>query len=124
MTEIKACGLENKDTVCGEYEVEMIRETTNVCSVCEDYARAQAFKPIAIMSCEGGCLRGEVSRPAANIICHKLASEKTVRICLGGTFTKDTGQRSLVRNAKRLIAIERFYSRAQRFSTICAIHNP
>ncbi len=35
-----------------------------------------------------------------------IAPEKTVRICLGGAFTKNTGQRNLVRNAKRLIAIE------------------
>jgi uncharacterized metal-binding protein len=106
MTENKACGLENKDLLCDEYKVAKIRKTTNVCPMCEDYARAQASKPIAIMSCEGGCLRGEVSRQAANIIYHKMAPEKTVRICLGGAFTKDTGQRSLVRNAKKLIAIE------------------
>jgi len=106
MTENKACGLESEDLVCDEYEVAKIVKTTNVCPMCEDYARAQASKPVAIMSCEGACLRGEVSRQAANIICHKLAPDKTVRICLGGAFTKDTGQRSLVRNAKRLIAIE------------------
>jgi hypothetical protein len=29
-----------------------------------------------------------------------------VRICLGGAFTKDTGQRGLVRNATRVIALE------------------
>jgi uncharacterized metal-binding protein len=32
--------------------------------------------------------------------------EKTSRICLGGAITKDTGQRNLVRNAKRVIALE------------------
>jgi uncharacterized metal-binding protein len=58
------------------------------------------------MSCEGACLRGEVARRAANILCHSLAPEKTVRICLGSAFTKDTGQRALVRNAPRLIALE------------------
>jgi uncharacterized metal-binding protein len=29
-----------------------------------------------------------------------------VRICLGGAFTKDTGQRGLVRNASRVLALE------------------
>jgi uncharacterized metal-binding protein len=106
MAEIKACGCGSEDESCYEYETVKIRKTTNVCPMCEDYARGQASKPIAIMSCEGGCLRGEVSRQAANIICHKLTPEKTVRVCLGGAFTKDTGQRNLVRNAKRIIAIE------------------
>lgn len=100
------CGTESKDLVCDEYEVAKIKKTTNVCPMCEDYAIKQASKPIAVMSCEGACLRGEVSRQAANIICHKLAPEKTVRICLGGAFTKDTGQRDLIRNAKKVIAIE------------------
>jgi uncharacterized metal-binding protein len=47
-----------------------------------------------------------VASPAANMLCHTLAPEKAARICLGGAFTKDTGQRNLVRNAKRLIALE------------------
>ena len=63
-------------------------------------------KPVAVMSCEGACLRGEVARRAANILCHSLAPEKTARICLGSAFTKDTGQRALVRNAPRVIALE------------------
>ncbi len=51
-------------------------------------------------------MRGEVARQAANLICHSLAPEKTVRICLGGAFTKNTGQRNLVRKAPKVIAIE------------------
>ena len=35
-----------------------------------------------------------------------MVPDKTVRICLGGAFTKDTGQRNLVRSAKELIALE------------------
>jgi len=35
-----------------------------------------------------------------------LAPEKTVRICLGRAFTKNTGQRNLVRTAPRVIALE------------------
>lgn len=58
------------------------------------------------MSCEGGCLRGEVARRAANILCFETAPEKVARLCLGGAFTKDTGQRALARNASRLVAIE------------------
>ncbi len=94
------------DEPCSEYETVKIRKTTNICPMCENYAQQQSSKPVAVMSCEGGCLRGEVSRQAANIVCYSLAPDKTVRVCLGGAFTKDTGQRSLVRNAKRVIAIE------------------
>jgi uncharacterized metal-binding protein len=88
------------------YEVVRIEKTKNGCRLCEDYAERQKSKPVAVMSCEGACLRGEVARQAADILCHSLAPEKTVRICLGSAFTKDTGQRALVRNATRLIALE------------------
>ena len=88
------------------HEVVRIEKTRNGCRLCEDYAERQKSKAVAVMSCEGACLRGEVARRAANILCHSLAPEKTVRICLGSAFTKDTGQRALVRNAARLIALE------------------
>lgn len=90
----------------GEYEIARIPKTQNVCPMCETYANEQANKPIAIMCCEGACLRGEIARQAANLLCHRLVPEKTVRICLGGAFTKSTGQRKLVRNGKRVIALE------------------
>ncbi len=105
MTKQRCCGAEGEQKGDG-YETVRIGKTTNVCPMCEDYARKHASKPVAILSCEGACLRGEVARRAANLICHSLAPEKTVRICLGGAFTKDTGQRDLVRNAKRVIALE------------------
>jgi len=88
-----------------EVKIEKIGES---CSYCEDYAKGHLTTPtkIAIMSCEGGCARGEVSRRAANLIAHKMAKGNTVRICLGGAFTKDTGQRNLVRTSHKIIAIE------------------
>lgn len=88
------------------YEIVRLAKAKGSCRLCEGYAERQQAKPVAIMSCEGACLRGEVSRQAANILCHTLAPEKTARICLGGAFTKDTGQRSLVRQAPRLLALE------------------
>lgn len=89
-----------------EYETVRIEKTTKVCPYCEGYAQKQASKPIVVMSCEGGCLRGEVARRAANMLCSELAPEKTARLCLGGAFTKDTGQRALARNATHLVVIE------------------
>lgn len=90
----------------GDYETIAIEKTGNVCPLCEDYSKEHASKPIAVMSCEGACLRGEIARQAANVVCHKLAPDKTVRVCLGGAFTKDTGQRGLVRNTPRVVALE------------------
>jgi uncharacterized metal-binding protein len=102
-----SCGVQTGQAEANdEFEVVRIEKTRNSCRLCEDYAEKQKSKPVAVMSCEGACLRGEVARRAANILCHSLAPEKTVRICLGSAFTKDTGQRALVRNAPRLIALE------------------
>ena len=97
MTENKCRGIESEKQKGREYETVLIEKTINVCPMCEDYAKKQTSKRVAVMSCEGACLRGEVARQAANLICHSLAPEKTVRICLGGAFTKDTGQRNLVK---------------------------
>jgi uncharacterized metal-binding protein len=88
------------------FEIAEIEKSDFECGTCEAFTEQHASKPVAVISCEGACLRGEISRQAANLICHKLAPNQTVRICLGGAFTKDTGQRNLVRNAKRVIALE------------------
>jgi uncharacterized metal-binding protein len=90
----------------GDYEAAHIERTRRVCPMCEDYAARQAGKPVAVLCCEGACLRGEVARQAANLLCHTLRPGQTVRICLGGAFTKDTGQRSLVKRAPSVIALE------------------
>jgi uncharacterized metal-binding protein len=101
-----SCSIKEDAMNVVEYEAAKIEKTTKVCPLCEDYARKQASKPVAVMFCEGGCLRGEVARRAANVLCFELAPEKTARLCVGGAFTKDTGQRALARNASRLVAIE------------------
>ena len=76
------------------------------CGRCESYATRESVKPIVVRSCEGACLRGELARLAANKICDELAPDRTARLCLGGAFTKDTGQRNLARRAERVVAIE------------------
>lgn len=58
MAENKACGREGNGPVGNEYEIVKIRKTDNICPMCEDYAKQQASKPIAIMSCEGGVSEG------------------------------------------------------------------
>ncbi len=90
------------------YETIKIEKVEKTCPACEEYAEKHSTNPprIAVMACEGACAKGEVARIAANLVAHRLARENTVRICLGGAFTKDTGQRNLVRKANRTIAIE------------------
>jgi uncharacterized metal-binding protein len=92
-----------------ETESIQLPKTNAVCHACEAYAASQLSKPVVVMCCEGGCSRGEIARRAANRLCFTLAPEKTARLCLGGAFTKDTGQRRLAREANRLLAIEGCY---------------
>ncbi len=105
MSKQRGEGSAETGTPAGDYEAVGIRKTDRSCGLCEEYAKEQSRKPIAVLSCEGGCLRGEISRLTANAVC-RLLPERTVRICLGGAFTKDTGQRSLVRGAQRVVALE------------------
>jgi len=102
------CCSTTKETSAKSFEVVNIERTSNTCSLCEDFAEGQLKNeiPYSILSCEGACLRGEVSRRVANNICFTEMPKITSRICLGGAFTKNTGQRNLVRNAKRVVALE------------------
>ncbi|MCX6155342.1 MAG: putative zinc-binding protein [Candidatus Kapabacteria bacterium] len=95
-------------SVSDKYDIVKIKKTKRVCDVCESFAseKLRDQTPIAILSCEGACLRGDVSRRAANKLCFSLMPERTVRICLGGAFIKNGGQRKMVESAKRVIALE------------------
>ncbi len=81
-------------------------KTKNSCSNCEKYVEKNVKKTFAVVSCEGACLRGEISRRIANIICHEISPEKTVRICQGSALSKDGGQRRLVQNASKVVFLE------------------
>ena len=100
------CGAAEPESGTNGYIVARMKKTANVCPMCEDYAARNREKKIAVMCCEGACLRGEVARQAANILCHELLPDKTARRCLGGAFTKETGQRTLVKNAWCVLAVE------------------
>lgn len=91
-----------------EYETIRLEKTKVACGLCETYSSQKLENKdlVAVMSCDGACLRGEVARRAANKICFEMHPEHTARVCLGGAFTKDTGQRNMVRTAKRVIALE------------------
>ena len=60
----------------------------------------------AILACEGGCLKGEVARVAANMLAYKLERDTSVRICLGDAVTGESGFVKLLEEAPRVIVIE------------------
>lgn len=78
------------------------------CSAGLEYARKQSAGPAkdAILCCEGMCLKGETARRAANLIGHRLAPEKTVRICHGGLLEKSGGMRDLIQRANRVLILD------------------
>ncbi len=53
MAEQKCRGTEEEEQKSGGYETVRIEETSNVCPMCENYAKKQASKPVAVISCEG-----------------------------------------------------------------------
>jgi uncharacterized metal-binding protein len=106
MQEQTCCSTNDVEQSKDGYETILLEKTKKSCALCENYVTEHTSKPIAIVCCEGACLRGEIARQAANLLSYELAPEKTVRICLGSAFTKDTGQRNLVHNAPRIAVIE------------------
>lgn len=60
----------------------------------------------AVLACEGGCLKGEVARVAANILAYRLERAHAVRICLGDAATGDSGFVQLIETAPKTIVIE------------------
>lgn len=60
----------------------------------------------AVICCEGMCLKGDTARRAANLVAHKLAPEKTVRICHGGLLEAVGGMRDLVQKANRVLILD------------------
>lgn len=103
------CGqTQSTSTNAKEFEIIHLEKTKKVCGLCESFSTSKSTikNLLAVLSCEGACLRGEVSRRVANKICFEDYPEITARVCLGGAFTKDTGQRNMVRAASRVIALE------------------
>jgi uncharacterized metal-binding protein len=78
------------------------------CGAGLQYAQRQSagLPKDAILCCEGMCLKGETARRAANLIGHRLAPEKTVRICHGGLLEKSGGMRDLIKRAPRVLILD------------------
>jgi uncharacterized metal-binding protein/quercetin dioxygenase-like cupin family protein len=81
---------------------------TRVCTDAKQYVERQLERgpKVAVVACEGACVKGEVARVAANMLAYQLEREHAVRICLGDAATADSGMRDLVSRAPRVIAVE------------------
>ncbi len=85
-----------------------VRLTDQRCDLGDAYAQKHWTTPpkIAVLSCEGMCLRGEVARRAANLIAHELEPDRTVRVCHGGLLEISGGMRELVERAKQILLLD------------------
>lgn len=79
-----------------------------VCAEAQRYVERQLAEgpKIAVLSCEGACVKGEVARHAANLLAYRLERGRAVRICLGDAATADSGMAELVQRAPQAVAIE------------------
>lgn len=90
------------ESQCSEAQV------TRICPEGMSYVKKvmQSSPKIAVMACEGGCIKGEVARVAASILAYQMHREDTVRICLGDAATGNSGFYDLIKQAPEVIAIE------------------
>lgn len=84
------------------------KNTSRVCPEGARYVEKIMAGPTrtAVLACEGGCLKGEIARVAANILAYRLERETAVRICLGDAATGDSGFAKLIEIAPKTIVIE------------------
>lgn len=89
-------------------ETIQVKLTDQRCDLGEAYARKHLTSPpkAALLSCEGMCLRGEVSRRAANLVAHQLMPDRAVRICHGGLLEAGGGMRELVEQADKVLMLD------------------
>ncbi len=85
-----------------------IKLTNQACPAGLHHAQKHSTTPPkdAVISCEGACLKGETARRAANLIAHRLAPDKAVRICHGGLLEVAGGMRDLVARADRVLVLD------------------
>lgn len=84
---------------------------SRICADGERYVKKHMGCPPkkAVLSCEGACIKGEVTRVAANILAYRLQRDNAVRICLGDASTGNSGMYDLIRQAPEIIALEGCY---------------
>ena len=83
-----------------------VQGVKGLCPAGEAYAQAQMQKrTIPVLSCEGGCIRGEIARLAANCVAQALPS--LARACHAETFfVPDSAMAQWVKTAPKAIMID------------------
>ncbi|MFZ5642480.1 MAG: putative zinc-binding protein [Bacillota bacterium] len=79
---------------------------SRICPEGESYVKKITTPKIAVMACEGACIKGEIARVAANILAYQLERNSAVRICLGDAATGKSGFLDLMQQAPKILAIE------------------
>lgn len=81
---------------------------THICGDAYNYVQKEmnSQPKKAILACEGGCVKGEIARVAANILAYRLQKDNSVRICLGDAATGSSGMYDLVKRAPEIISVE------------------
>ncbi len=83
-----------------------VKGTKDLCPTGEAYAQQQiSDKKIPVLSCEGGCIRGEIARLAANIVAQELPSY--ARACHAETFfVPDSSMAEWVKGSDKVLMID------------------
>jgi len=81
---------------------------SRICPEGQQYVTKMMEQPdrIAVIACEGACIKGEVARVAANLLAYQMHRQDAIRICLGDAATGNSGFLDLVRRAPQVISIE------------------
>ena len=81
-------------------------EGSRICGDGVRYVAKELEQPAkkAIISCEGGCLKGEIARVTTNILAYRLQRSNAVRICLGDAATGNSGFFNLINRAPQVLA--------------------
>jgi hypothetical protein len=82
-----------------------VEETKNKCPIGEKVSKQNLIgEKIPVLSCEGGCIRGEIARIAANLIAKV---EPYRRGCHGELFAvPESGMAQWIKKAKKVVLID------------------
>ena len=63
-------------------------------------------KPLALFTCESGCVRSDVAKLVAEAVCHRLSPKRLVRLELDDASAKSLAQRTQFRRFARATVLE------------------
>ena len=83
-------------------------EFPGTCNLANGYIQKHSTTPpkMAVISCEGSCLRGEITRRAANIVNYRLLPDKTVRVCFQGIVAGGCREGILIERAEKVLFLD------------------